>query len=115
MVGNDNFCLRLKEFEDNAKMYWQELQKDNYFCNVTLACEDKQIRTHKFIISSFSPILSNILKLSQTPHPVIYLRKVKYKNLQNLLNFMNQGEANVAKEDLPTFLEIAEDLKTKYF
>ena len=107
MAGNDNYCFHLKEFEGNAKIYWQELDKENDFCDVTLACEDKKIKTHKLIISSFSPVLANILKLNQAPHPVIYLRKVKYRNLQNLLNFMYQGEANVSEEDLPSFLEIA--------
>ena len=113
MAGNDNYCLRLNGFESNAKIYWQDLQAENDFCDVTLACEDKQIKTHKLIISSCSPVLGNILKLNQTPHPVIYLRKVKYKDLQNLLNFMYQGEVNVAEEDLPNFLEIAEDLNVR--
>ena len=113
MTGSDNFCLRLNELEGNTKIYWQELQKETNFCDVTLACEDKQIETHKLIISSCSPVLANILKLNQTPHPVIYLRRVKYKDLQNLLNFMYQGEANVSEEDFPSFLEIAEDLNIR--
>ena len=113
MVGNDNFCLRLNEFEGNVKIYWQELQKENDFCDVTLACEDKQIKTHKLIISSSSPVLANILKLNQTPHPVIYLRRVMYRDLQNLLNFMYQGETNVAESDLSNFFEIAEDLNVR--
>ena len=78
-----------------------------------LVCEDKQIEAHKLVISSCSPVLENILKLNQTFHPVIYLRKVKYRDLQNLLNFMYQGEANVSEEDLNNFLEIAEDLNMR--
>ena len=113
MAANDNYCLRLNEFEGNAKIYWQELQKENDFCDVTLACENKQIKTHKLIISSFSPVLANILKSNQTPHPVIYFRKVKYRDLQNLLNFIYQGEANVAQEDLNNFLEIADELDVR--
>jgi len=86
---------------------------ENDSCDVTLVCEDRQLNTHKVIISSCSPILRNILKINQNQHPLIYLRKVKYRNLQSLLNFMYQGEVNVAEEDLPGFLEIAEDLKIK--
>ena len=110
MVGNVDFCLCLKDFEGKSKIYWQELQNEKDFCDVTLVCEDKQIEAHKLVISSCSPVLENILKLNQTFHPVIYLRKVKYRDLQNLLNFMYQGEANVSEEDLNNFLEIAEDL-----
>ena len=84
MAPNETFCLRLNEFEDVIKSCWQELQKENDLCDITLACEDRQIKTHKFVISAFSPVLRNILKLHQNPHPLIYLRKVKYVNLQNL-------------------------------
>ena len=49
MVGNDNYCLRLNEFEVNAEIYWQKLQNEKYFYDVTLICEDKRIKTHKFI------------------------------------------------------------------
>ena len=83
------------------------------YCDVTLACEDKQIKTHKLIISSSSPVLRNILKSHQTPHPLIYLRKVTYRNLCNLLNFMYQGQVDVAEEDLGSFLEVAEDLNVR--
>ena len=41
---------------------------------------------------------------------LIYLRKVKFKDLQNLLCFMYQGEVNVAEVDLSGFLEVGEDL-----
>ena len=40
MAGNDNYCFRLDEFEGNAITYWQQLQMENDFCDVTLACED---------------------------------------------------------------------------
>merc|ERR1740139_1532587 len=75
-----------------------------------LACEDKQIKTHTIVISSCSPVLKSILKMNKNPHPMIYLRGVKYNDLQNLLTFMYQGKVNVAEEDLPDFLEVAEDL-----
>ena len=113
MVGNVDFCLCLKDFEGKSKIYWQELQNEKKFCDVTLVCEDKQIDAHKLVISSRSPVLENILKLNKTFHPVIYLRKVKSRDLQNLLNFMYQGEANVSEEDLNNFLEIAVDLNIR--
>ena len=84
MSSNESFCLRLNEFEDIIKSSWQDLQRDNDLGDLTLACEDREIKTHKFVISAFSPVLWNILKLNQNPHPLLYLRKVKYVNLQNL-------------------------------
>ena len=110
MAGGENFRLQLNEFENNIKSFWKDLEADKDFCDVTLACRDQQIKTHKVVISSCSPIFRNILKLNQNPHPLIYLRKIKYKDLQNLLTFMYQGKVNVDEEDLPSFLEMAEDL-----
>ena len=68
MVDSDTFCLRLDEFERNIKTSWQELQIESDFWDVTLTCEDKQIKAHKVIISSCSPLLRNILKLNQNPN-----------------------------------------------
>ena len=83
------------------------------FCDMTLACEDKCIKTHKLIIFSQSPVLRDIQKSTHNQHPFIYLRKVKYKDLQNLLTFIYQGEVNVAEEDLANFLEVAEELNIR--
>ena len=113
MAENNNFCFHLKSLEEKVKVSWQELQMENEFHDVTLACEDKTIRTHRLIISSFSPVLRNILKLLQTPHPLIYLQKVKFKNLQSLLHFMYKGEVVVSEEDISGFFEVAEDLNVK--
>ena len=33
------------------KTYWKQLQSESYFCDVTLACDDRQYKTHKFIFS----------------------------------------------------------------
>lgn len=41
------------------------------FCDMTLSCDKRQIKTHKLIISFCSSVLRNILKLNQTQHPVI--------------------------------------------
>ena len=57
MALSDNFILRLDEFERNTKIYWKEFQIETNFCDVTLACEGKQIKTHKLIISS-KPVIT---------------------------------------------------------
>ena len=41
MAGNNNFCLRLNSFEVNVKTVWQEMQMEEDFCDMTLACEDR--------------------------------------------------------------------------
>merc|ERR1719186_465719 len=111
MTSGDNFCLGLNEFENNVKKYWQQLQFETDFRDITLACDDGSINTHKVLISSCSPVMKSILKLNQNSHPLIYLRRVRHKDLQNLITFMHQGEVDVDEEDLSIFLEVAEDLQ----
>ena len=91
MASGENFCLRLNEFERNVKTYWQQLRDEKDFCDVSLSCDDGHIKTHKILISCCSSVLKNILTLNQNPHPFIYLRTVKYEELENLLSFIYQG------------------------
>ena len=92
MTGSDNYnCLCLNEFEGNVKICWQALQEEKDFCDVTLACEDKQIQTHRLLISSFSPVLRNVLKFNQDPHLLIYLRRVSYRNLPEFIEIYVPG------------------------
>merc|ERR1719222_1042930 len=46
-------------------------------------------------------------------HPLLYLRGVKFQDLQSVLNFMYHGEVNVAQEELNSFLAVAEELRVK--
>jgi hypothetical protein len=46
-------------------------------------------------------------------HPLLYLKGVKYTDLQSVLNFMYHGEVNVAQDELNSFLAVAEDLRVK--
>ena len=65
------------------------------------------------ILSACSPFFRNILRRNPHQHPLIYLKGVKYTDLQCVLNFMYHGEVNVAQEELNSFLAVAEDLKVK--
>jgi len=45
--------------------------------------------------------------------PIVYLRGVRSLDLEAVLNFMYQGEVNVAQDDLTSFLAVAEELQVK--
>jgi BTB/POZ domain len=55
----------------------------------------------------------NVLRRNPHQHPLLYLKGVKYKELTSVLNFMYQGEVNVAQDELNSFLAVAEELKVK--
>jgi len=112
-MGSEKFCLRWNDFEANISSAFRELRDDKDFFDVTLACDDEQIQTHKVILSACSPFFRNILRRNPHQHPLLYLKGVKYTDLQSVLNFMYHGEVNIAQEELNSFLAVAEDLRVK--
>merc|ERR1712088_433647 len=90
-----------------------ELREDKDFFDVTLACDDEQIQAHKVILSACSPFFKQILRRNPHANPLLYLKGVKFSDLQSVLNFMYHGEVNVAQEELNSFLAIAEELRVK--
>ena len=95
------------------------------------------------IISACSPFFRTVLQRNPHTHPLLYLKGVhcalyivhfsmtsciylkhsyhgtlfppgvKLSNLKLVLDFMYNGEVNVAQEELNTFLNVAEELKVK--
>jgi len=112
-MGSEKFCLRWNDFENNISSAFRELRDDKDFFDVTLACDDEQIQAHKVILSACSPFFRNILRRNPHQNPLLYLKGVKYTDLQSVLNFMYHGEVNVAQEELNSFLAVAEDLRVK--
>jgi len=112
-MAGEKFCLRWNDFETNISTAFQELREDKDFFDVTLACGDEQIQAHKVILSACSQFFRNILRRNLHQHPLLYMKGVKFADLQSVLNFMYHGEVNVAQEELNSFLAVAEDLRVK--
>jgi len=112
-MSNEKFCLRWNDFENNISAGLRSLREEKDFFDVTLACDDSQLQAHKVILSACSLFFRKILKQNPHQHPLLYLKGVKFSELQSILNFMYVGEVNVAQDDLNSFLSAAEDLKVK--
>ena len=91
-MASEKFCLKWNDFEQNISLAFKELKDDKDFFDVTLAREDEeQVSAHKVILSACSPFFKNILRRNQHQHPLLYLKGVKYSDLQSVLNFMYHG------------------------
>jgi len=112
-MGSEKFCLSWNDFESNISLSFRELREEKDFFDITLSCGDEQIQAHKLILSACSPFFRSVLKKNVHQHPLLYLKGVKFRDLQAVLNFMYHGEVNVAQEELNSFLAVAEDLKVK--
>ncbi|QQP37396.1 Broad-complex core protein isoform 6, partial [Caligus rogercresseyi] len=113
MGSMEQLHLRWNDFESNIKLGFSELRQDEDFYDVTLACESKQIKAHKVILSACSPFFRSLIKSVSHAHPLLYLRGIKFSHLEALLSFMYNGEVNVTQEELTEFLSIAEELKIR--
>jgi len=109
----DKFSLKWNDFEYNISQAFRELRDEADLFDVTLACENEQIQAHKVILSAGSPFFRNILTRNKHQNPLLYLKGVKYRDLQYVLSFMYQGEVDVAQDELNSFLATAEDLEVK--
>jgi len=118
--GTDNFCLRWNDFAENVSGAFKELRTESDFFDVTLACTDsgsKTLQAHKVILSACSNFFKSTFRqqtnANKHPNPYIYLRGVTYNDLTSILDFIYNGEVNVAQEDLNSFLAVAEELQIK--
>ena len=46
-------------------------------------------------------------------HPIVFLKDIKYAEIRAILDYMYKGEVNVAQEELPGLLKVAELLRVK--
>ena len=110
----DKFCLKWNEFEANLTQSFRELRGTQKHLDVTLATDDgHQIEAHKIILSAGSDFFSDIFSKTNHPSPFIYLKGIKKVELESIIDFMYNGEALVAQDELNKFLEIALELQVK--
>ena len=90
------------------------MRQESEFSDVSLVCEDEyQIEAHRIILSACSPFFSTLLKRNKHSHPMIYMRGLKAKDLEAIVDFIYHGETSIAQQDLNEFLALAEELQLK--
>ena len=114
MANNEKFCLKWNDFRENVTLAFGSMREDQDFSDVTLVCEDgQQIEAHKVILAAASPLFQKLLKCNKHPHPMIYMRGMKYSELVAIADFLYHGEANIFQDNLDAFLKIAEEFQLK--
>ena len=121
MGSSEKFRLRLNGFDGNISSFFTSIREQRQFYDCTLATDDDDdysdnLRAHKVILSASSEFFKKILtknSMCTHPNPLIYLKGISAKALTCLLDFMYNGEVNVAQDELDTFLEVAETLQIK--
>ena len=111
---SEKFCLNWNDFQKNINSSFHYMRDDLDLADVTLICEGrKQFQAHKFVLSASSPFFKEILHNNKHPHPLIYLKGLKARTVESVLDFLYRGEANIYQEYLNEFLTTAEELELK--
>lgn len=106
-------CLRWNSYHSNMQATFPSLLNNEQFVDVTLACEGRSIKCHKVMLSACSSYFEELLSQNPCQHPIVFMRDLKFWEVQALVEFMYSGEVNVAQEKLPSLLAAAEALQIK--
>ena len=86
MSSSEQLCLTLIDFRDNLKHAFETFQNENVLSDVTLVCEDgQQLKAHRIILASCSPLFMEIFRNTKHSHPLIYMRGVRSEDLEAIL------------------------------
>ena len=108
----EKFNLKWNDFLLNISKSFGILRKEEDFYDVSLVCDDEKIiPAHKVLLSASSDLFKSILRKADHAKPMIYLNGVSSKELNNILNYIYEGEVELFQDELDNFLAVAEKLK----
>ena len=108
----EKFSLKWNDFESNASKSFRNLRKEDHFYDVTLVSDDEHlVPAHKIVLSASSEFFKNILKKSTHSNPLVYLPWIRSADLNSIIDYIYNGEAQVYQDNLDTFLDVAQKLK----
>lgn len=108
------FCLKWNQHHGSLVSVFEELRCREAFVDVTLVCgEGASLKAHKLVLSACSPFFETLFAQNPCPHPVVIMSQTREADLRTLLEFMYRGEVNVAQDQLPALLRVAELLQVR--
>ena len=114
MASPEQFSVKWKDFNKNIETHFAILRDDEEFSDVTLVFEeDTELLAHKVILSAGSLFFRNMLKKNKNSHPLIYMTRLKAKDLAAVVDFIYYGEAKIFQDDLNSVLAVAEGLQLR--
>ena len=121
LVCNTNNYGAILFNQDRPFQFLSSLRtKDAYF-DATIVCDGKYFKVHRMILSAYSRFLEELFDNAassvglQSGHllvnPVIVLQDVRKEHMEAVVEYIYNGQVNVAKPDLQRFMKTANYLK----
>ena len=108
----DKFNVKWNDFGANVSKSFGLLRNEESLYDVTLVTNDSEILSaHKFVLSSCSKYFRNIFKQTKQTQPMICLDGVSSSDLQNILDYVYNGEVSILQDQLDTFMKVGQRFK----
>ena len=109
---SEKFCLKWNDFQTNIGKSFKSLRHDDDLFDVTLVSDDhNQVSAHKLVLSACSEYFKNIFKTNKHSHPLLCLEGVTSQELNNVLDYIYNGEIQIYQDNLDRFLDVAQRFK----
>ena len=114
-MQREKLNLTCHTYPDHLREVMQEMMTSDDFTDVTLVSDDKQsLRAHRNVLSACSQVFKSIFQIeAKNNHPVLYLRGIKYEEMESIIQFIYLGEAHFHEERINEFLLVAKNLEIK--
>ena len=112
----EQYEFKWEEHYNFLKKQLTELVTLKEFSDVSIVCDDQiEIQAHKNILSGSSPVFKNILHMNSCREkPVIYLRGIKSREMESIINFIYLGQVIIPQSSMSDFLAVANDLEIEH-
>ena len=108
---SEKFALKWNDFQNNAAKAFSQLRNKEDYYDVTLVSDDfRTFQAHKIVLSACSPYFDKILKKSKgsSKDLVLCLDNIEGNQLNNILDYIYNGEAQILENNLDNFLNKAQ-------
>ena len=109
-----DFKMRWKSFQSHLQTSHIELYHTKQFADVTLVSDDMvKYPAHKTILAASSKVFKSLLSIAtseQQHYPFLYLKDINHKDLEDILQYVYLGKAEVSESRAKYFENTMKDL-----
>ena len=105
--------MKWSKFQNNITESIHDLRDVDDFYDVTLVGDDfVQVKAHKIVLSATSEYFKNILQsVKGLSHPVLCLGDLNNSDINNVMDFIYNGQLELPQDCVERYLAVAERLK----
>ncbi|KAK2701952.1 hypothetical protein QYM36_019410 [Artemia franciscana] len=112
-IGEQEFRLKWNNHQPTLIAVLDRLLVNQTLVDITLAAEGQTLKAHKLVLSACSPFFHDLLSNYTGRDMVVFLKDVRFVELQALIDYMYKGEVSIAQHNLASLIQTAESLKIK--